>query len=368
MSEFAPCESAELRVELIGDDAGRMHCERELIARGVAMPLPHRVAWYRSGLTATSSLLVLRAEDGTPLAACAIGRFPSRALPGYYIWRVERLMWRLGEQITARAFDAIVEMARRDGRVLRVVVELCDRNAEARNQNSRVLAASGFERARVPRTYAETIAIDLDAPLDSVFATLQRSARRNVRSTTKSGLAVKTIEDARHASRMNQLLEETMARTGGVHTPVDWRSVIRLSKSEPSLSRLVGLFHGDDADECSLLAFAWGCNHGEYVTYDLAASTRQVPVRVPLAYALAWDIISWAHGNSAQWFDFGGVTRGQLGDDDPLGGISDFKRFFSDTVVSVGEDWIFEPSRMRSAVAGAVSAGASLVRRVRNVG
>ncbi len=369
MSESRVDWSADVRVEIIGrEDATRARREQALVEHGVSLPLPHRTAWHRAGIGADSMLLIIRDGTERPTAALAIHCHPSRALPGHAIWRVERLMWRVSDNVRDAAFDAVVDLARSDARVLRLVIELFDRDVAARERNARALAARGFQRAQVPRTYAETIAIDLDRSVESLFASIHPTARRHVRAIGKHGLEIRTIDDPRSAPRLAALLAETMARTGGSPSAIDWRAVIRLSNTEPALSRLVGLFHREDSSDAALLAFAWGCNQGEYVHYDAAASTRNTSIRAPLAYALAWDLICWGHRSGACWFDFGGITRGHFGADDPLGGISDFKRYFGQSVVAVAEDWVLEPSRIRGAVARALGAGASLFSTVARVG
>src|SRR5207249_11101081 len=110
----------------------------------------------------------------------------------------------------------------------------------------------------------------------------------------------------------------------------------------------VGLFHRD-----TLLAFAWGCHHGDHAHYDAAASTRHTDLKLPLGYALAGDLIRWSKQNGATWFDFGGVTTGSrtCGDADPVGGISDFKRYFSKNIIEVGDEWVLEPRSIRAALA-----------------
>jgi lipid II:glycine glycyltransferase (peptidoglycan interpeptide bridge formation enzyme) len=73
----------------------------------------------------------------------------------------------------------------------------------------------------------------------------------------------------------------------------------------------------------------------------------------------------WARRSGARWWDFGGITEGHRGSDDPVGGISDFKRHFSTTVQQVGERWVLEPSPVRSGLARGVSAFATAIRRLR---
>ena len=314
-----------------------------------------------------SLFLVVSGDDGQPTAAFGIDRFASRALPRHFIWRVERLTCRASDSARDAAFDALVDRARYDGRVLRLIVELFDRDRASRERNARALAARGFQRREVPRCYAETIAIDLERPLETIFASLDGSTRRKIRAVKKRGLEVRPIDNARYAPRLTELLGETMARTGGAAQDIDWISLLEFTRREPSLARLIGLFDPTHDGERSLLAFVWGCNHGEYVNYEMAASTRRTTVHAPFTYALAWDLIEWAHRSGARWFDFGGITSGHFGGNDPLGGISDFKRFFGNTVVAVGEDWSWEPNRVRGAVARAIGVSASFLSRVLRV-
>jgi lipid II:glycine glycyltransferase (peptidoglycan interpeptide bridge formation enzyme) len=55
-------------------------------------------------------------------------------------------------------------------------------------------------------------------------------------------------------------------------------------------------------------------------------------------YPLVWDLVGWAADMGVDWFDFGGVTEDGTGSDDPLGGISDFKRHFAQRPEEVAED------------------------------
>lgn len=86
-------------------------------------------------------------------------------------------------------------------------------------------------------------------------------------------------------------------------------------------------------------------------------------LRVPLGYALVWDIACWGKRLGAQWLDLGGVTSGRLGDpEDPLGGISDFKRTFSTHTRRVADHLESQPQSLRARAARKLH---SLVRRLR---
>jgi lipid II:glycine glycyltransferase (peptidoglycan interpeptide bridge formation enzyme) len=128
------------------------------------------------------------------------------------------------------------------------------------------------------------------------------------------------------------------------------------------------MFRTDATGPKALLAFAWSHHHGDHAHYDASGSTRNTDIKAPLAYALIWDLCLWAKQHGATWFDFGGITAGSAasGDADPVGGISDFKRYFSKTVVSVGEEWMLEPRPLRAKLARSISRAISYVSGLRS--
>jgi lipid II:glycine glycyltransferase (peptidoglycan interpeptide bridge formation enzyme) len=157
-----------------------------------------------------------------------------------------------------------------------------------------------------------------------------------------------------------------MQRTGGSFETEDWRWRIALSQAAPELSRLIGLFRAETTGPESLLAFAWGCCHGDHAHYEASGSTRPPDLRVSLSYALMWDLMSWARHNGANWFDLGGVPEESVESGDSVGGITDFKRHFSDNIVRVGERWVLEPSALRSSVARGVGVLVKAARLLRS--
>src|SRR5262249_47314031 len=225
------------------------------------------------------------------------------------------------------------------------------------------LATFGFRRAE-SRRYTITPVVDLTPGEDAVFASLSTTARQNIRAASKHPVAVRLITDEAFTPRLGQLEAENRRRTGGPYRPRDWRAVFGPSNAHPELPRLVGLFRTDAAAPACLLAFAWGCHHGDHGQYLAAGSTRQTALRVPLGYPLVWDLLVWARRNGGGWFDLAGITQGHQGSADPLGGISDFKRRFSKTLVEVSEEWVLEPHPVRAFLARAISScGAWITRR-----
>jgi lipid II:glycine glycyltransferase (peptidoglycan interpeptide bridge formation enzyme) len=135
-----------------------------------------------------------------------------------------------------------------------------------------------------------------------------------------------------------------------------------MSQRAPELSRIAILERTDQTGPERVLAFAWGCMHGEVAEYSESGSTKSNDLKVSTSYALLWDLIRWARAGRARWFDLGGVTSGATHSDDPLGGISDFKRRFSKREVEVGQQWELYPHPARAKVATFLSRSADLLR------
>jgi hypothetical protein len=357
------------RVDLLREPGpARTACERELAGAGVPLPLTSRNAWALARPSAVSWFLAVRGGNGACVGGLALDVAPSRALPGRSLLRAVKVGSNLPPGSSRAAAAGLAALARRDRRVLRVNVELLARDAGDRDRLGADLAAEGFRTLPELKGYRSTIAVDLTPPdEEAVFASFSRSTRRNVREVGKLPVRLRPVDSLRYAGRLDALLRESMGRTGGRPRAVDWPAVIGLSRAEPSLARLVGLFHDGREAPDDLLAFAWGCCHGDHGHYDLGGSTRDTGGRIALAYPLLWDLIRWAKGAGCRWFDLGGVTPGAHGGDDPVGGISDFKRGFSKAVVEVGEEWAFEPRAIPAMLARAVSTGHDWVSHLRRL-
>jgi hypothetical protein len=340
----------------------REEFERNLIVRGTNLPLPHRTPWARAGTKKPPWFVGVRAANGTPIWGFGLEVAGSRALPGYLLLRAERLSAPT-KQVMEVGLSAILAHAKVRGKVLRISLELFSRDAGSLRCMSEVAAALGCRKEPRPRMYTHTIAIDLQLDESEIFSKLHGTARRHIRAIDKHALSLQTITSADYAERMGELIGETMTRTGGNNLRYDWRTIIELSNEYPDLSRIAGVCRTDITGPRCLLAFAWGRHHGDHVDYAVAASTRATDIRAPVGYAPAWDLIRWAKANGATWFDFGGITLSGSGSDDPLAGISDFKRYFGGDTTPVSEEWVFEPGALRAKLARTIGAGAFLARK-----
>jgi hypothetical protein len=339
--------------------------ERELDARGVPLALQGRAAWV-GALGERVWFVALLDVRGEPRCGFGVEATRSRALPGARILRASRFGHGISPDDLAAACASLADLAQRE-RALRLHVQLYAPEPEIRATLLEVLPRSGFARTPRPQSYEQTLLLDLRPSEEALLASFHGTCRRHIRAVEKRGLVCEPVTSPVLAARMNALLAESMARTGGRYAAVDWAAWIGFIADHPDLARLLGVFAPGQSGPDALLGFVLGCRHGDTVEYGVAASTRLPNASTPLLYAPTWDLMRWAKGVGATAFDFGGVTSGSSGDDDPRGGISDFKRYFSRQVVEVGGEFVLEPSRWRSAVASAVSAAAGPLRALRSV-
>lgn len=347
-------EYGDFVVDLMQDTTQCREFDGLLAESGIIQPLPYRCAWLSRQRAGRFLFFSVRAANGAAANGLALTASPSRALPGHVTLLAERF-GPSDDGSREAELRALAEYGKRQSRVLRIHLEIFSRDANLRARIARCAHDLGFKRREKPRVYAETVVLDLTPELAEIFSTLHSTARRHIRSVEKHRLLVSPVTDPAYAERMSQLLRETMARTGGSYHQHDWPAIIGFSGEYPGLSRIVGIFRETGSDPESLLAFAWGRNHGDHVDYAVAASTRVADLKAPLGYAAAWDLVSWAKANGATWFDFGGISAGSHASDDPVGGISDFKRYFSKQSETVGEEWVLEPHPVRASIANGVS-------------
>jgi len=365
----SPMQSPRACATMITDDiTTRAKCEQDLAAARIPLPLPHTLAWASAFPTHANHFLALRDDRDTCIGGFALHIHKSRALPGHLLLRAERVGPSIAPEYFGQAAERLVRLCRENSRILRLNVELFGRDEQARAAMAQALAAAGFTKVEPMKNYPFTIALDLTSSEDQILASLHGTARRHIRAIAKHPLELRAITDVALCERLTQLTSETQSRTGGDYTQPHWPSAIKLSVDHPTRSRLIGIFRTDATGPQSLLAFAWSHHHGDHAHYDASASTRDTDIKAPLAYALIWDLCLWARQNGATWFDFGGITQTShsSGDGDALGGISDFKRYFSKTVVSVGEEWMLEPRPLRAKLARSVSRAISYVSGLRS--
>ena len=327
--------------------------EASLERSGIPVHMFARGAWARQAPTPAPWLITLGPATA-PTAALGLQRVRSRTFPGHYLWRVERFGSTLSTSEHEAFARTLAELAARLPRVLRVTAEIVSRDPKSLELAGRAWGAAGFHQRPVMRSWKRTLVVDLAQPEDAILASFSQKPRRDLRALAKLPVQVRPIDDPRWVPRMETLIDITYSRTYGTAAEADWRSRIAFAASAP-LTRLIGLFRTDVEGDRSLIAFTWGCSYGDHATYAVGASERQEDINVPLLTPLLWDLMRWARGLGATWFDLGGITAGTAASGDPLGGISDFKRLLSKTEVEVAAEWELEPNPFRARVSRTIS-------------
>lgn len=331
--------------------------EARLVERGVALPLHSRAVWARA--LGVGSWFVGVEDAAGPVWGFGLTAGRSRAFPGQLILRARRFGYEASAPVLDAALTALREACRR--RVLRIDVDAY--SLEGPELAGAVLERHGFRLQPSHRTYRHAAIIDLTPPEESIFQSFSSSARRKVRVIERRSLAVRPVREPALAPRLQALLQETMARTGGSVNPEPWERWLEFIAERPDLATLQGLFRTDSSGPDSLLGFVLGYRHGDIAEYGIAASTRDPAVSAPILYAPVWEVMRWAKAHGARRFDFSGI--GLHDPDDPRAGIDRFKRSFQKEVTVVGSEYSLEPSRLRGAVAAAIRSGAHLARRGR---
>jgi hypothetical protein len=350
----------EHQVVLVEDDQHWQRCEEALDRSGITLPLPHRRAWA-TAIDTGMCLLSVEDEHGTCLAAFAVDRRPTRAMPGHFVLRADRIGASNANPALVRAgLFGLHALARKESRIIRVEVGLFSRDASTREELRTELVKLGGVRGE-DRAYTTTSAIDLAPAENAILAGFHATARRHIRAVSNKPVRIELIRDEALAPAMRALIAETRARTGGGVPQRPVEAWIALARRHPELLRIVGIFALDGGE---LLAFACGHNHGDHVVYSDAASLRRHHFKVPLGYAPVWELMRWGKRVGSRWFDFGGITDGSHDDAvDPLGGISDFKRYFRGAIEEVGEEWCFDLRPGRAWIARAAQRAADALRR-----
>ncbi len=345
--------AADLDVALIyglGDD--RTQAEQELLDAGIYLPLPQRAIWAECVNQIDPLFFLIRKSGSAACGGLGFERIRPRSMPGHSILQVRMFGGNLPSEYRKVTLEALRIVASTLKRVLRLKVDIFSRTDQ--EEITKMMRDLGYRELQTRTRYKHTLAIDLRPTEEEIFSAISKGTRRKIRDASKmSGHSV-PLTDPIYAKRIEELQQESLSRTGGKIAPINWEGVLKMSREHPNVSRVLGAFVGDDLSPNQMYAFGWACCHGDHVEHHSMGSSRPDGMKVPVGHMLVWDLICWAKTTGAAWFDMGGITLGNPGEE-ALAGISNFKRLFSDNVVEVGSEWILEPRPIRARIADALS-------------
>ena len=112
-------------------------------------------------------------------------------------------------------------------------------------------------------------------------------------------------------------------------------------------SLLLGAFCASRPPPEDLVAFIWSRFHGDYVSYDIAASDRGDDLRsLAPGYALVRDLAEWGRRQHARWMDLGGISRARARANPGLRGIHEFKEAFWSEEAAVAAEFEWCPASL----------------------
>ena len=236
---------ASTHVQIVDiNDIRALQVEARLDAARFPLPLPSRVLWGRHLGSGAHKLAIAMDTDGDVAAAVGLELSRTRTLPGHHILRVHAFGDAYATVVGEALLTEIACYAAAHGRVLRVIVELECRAESARELLRRTFTSLGFRQVCAERIPARTLVLDLTQNEEKIFASFSKSTRYEVRKATKLGLELIPLIDPAYGPRMDVLLAETFARTGGDVSSNDWGAIMAICRELPHRSRLIGVFHG----------------------------------------------------------------------------------------------------------------------------
>jgi CelD/BcsL family acetyltransferase involved in cellulose biosynthesis len=229
-------------------------------------------------------------------------------------------------------------------RLQRLEVQVFDEDPARRAAIAASLISAGASHVDYPRDYTRTIALDLLEDERALLRSVHPKSRPKLRALESRGLGwTAEIRDHAYIDRLQTIYRQSFERTGAGAPSIDFRDILSDAVSGQG-SVLVGAFLAGRPALNNLIAFAWGRLHGDYISYEAAGSERSLELRgASPGYAVIWHLARWARSNGASWLDLGGVIGPEAGQDDPVYGISIFKRRLSSKEFHVANEYRFEP-------------------------
>ncbi|MFI5348842.1 MAG: hypothetical protein ACHQ2Z_04810 [Elusimicrobiota bacterium] len=215
----------------------------------------------------------------------------------------------------------------------------------ALNAAEKILRQSGFQ-ACGRRFPARTRIIDLRPSIEEIFAEFPSKIRTKLRIKKPEEIRVEDLRSRGQIPDLQAALNDSFLRSTDQRQGYDFESLFRVLEKSPESAAAFGFFLSDDWN--SPQAFISGVASAPLFEYTTAGSRSNARLRqFPFNYVLLWRLVEAAKARAALIFDMGGITEGSP--EDPLAGISEFKRRFPGFEVNIGREGLLElrPAKSR---------------------
>ena len=177
--------------------------------------------------------------------------------------------------------------------------------------------------------------VHLAEPEETFIKSVPQKTRAKLRHPSKKDIRIFDIRDQNCLMACERAMAASRMRSGGGKTDYAFQTAFEIAKSLPEHAKFLGLSLADSPDR--LLAYGIAFRTGERCEFSSAGGLGDPILRsIPYNYFIFWELLSWARKMGAKIVDMGGITDG--GPDDPLQGISRFKRSFPGDEIEISQE------------------------------
>jgi lipid II:glycine glycyltransferase (peptidoglycan interpeptide bridge formation enzyme) len=246
----------------------------------------------------------------------------------------------------AELLRRMTELCRRHTSLMSLRVHCYVPGDSALDAAERLLEEQGFEPCQ-RQTPAKTRIIDLRPSLEEILSQFSKKTRPKLRIRKPEEVWIAELTSREHIPALQTAVNDAFQRTTHQHHNYDFASLFNTLEDFPETAVALGFFVSEEPRVPK--AFVAGVASGPLFAY-IGAGSRSDPRlrRHPFNQNLLWRLLEIAKARGALLFDMGGITDG--GPDDPLAGISDFKRHFPGFELSIGRERLIKLRPMRHRV------------------
>lgn len=331
----------------------------ELELRGI--PLTHQHAsWCVHDRDADRRWIRVLDPSGTLVSGFCVGMSRSALLPWAPVGRVERLGRRMHAPLVPVIGPLLSRVAAALPRLLWLEAQVFDEDAARFRLLRESLVAAGARRRDKNRSYSTTLLLPVGSDRADFMRRISSRARRKIREfDRRDDTCVGLIQDRGYVDRMKQLYRESFHRTGAAAPPFPAEAMLE-DAAAGGASLALGAFVRNRPAPDDLVGFVWSRCHGDYISYDVAASDRSDELgSLAPGYALVRDLADWGRKKGAGWLDLGGISTARAGTNPRLRGIHAFKQAFWSEETEIAAEYELRPASVPAA------AGRALLRLTR---
>jgi hypothetical protein len=231
-------------------------------------------------------------------------------------------------------FDLLAKLCRKHTKLmdLRLQPYVFGENSLASFQKTASLA--GYLPSS-PLGIVNTRFVDLHPSIEQISASLSTKVRTKLKIKKPEDCEVRKITDLNAIPYLEGALNAAFARSMDTQVRFQFEPLLLSAQKHPDQVCALGFFL--KANPQVPAAFVFGLRHDTVIEYYVAGSISDKQLRVfPFNYILLWELLVWAKSTGAHLLDMGGITS--EAEDDPLAGISNFKRRFPGFEGKVGQE------------------------------